>query len=245
MKDYIIDIDGTVLLGVTELNNSKIFIEYLQEAGSNYLLATNSIKSHAKQVERLGRVGINVFHKQIYTPIDSINRYIKDHKIRNVLVVGSDQEIFQIEAQHSVTNPELIILLDFEKGNISYYEIQAIIDKVENGVKIITASRSPFYLNNGKKQIDTGAFVHLIESVTGNTILVFGKPSTDYFLNAMKILGSEKDNTVVIGDDWRTDILGAKEVGFGSILVKSGKYMKGDEIKSNPDLFIDDLMILK
>ena len=78
MKQYIIDIDGTVLSGNEEINDSSQFIHNLQKKGINFLLATNSIKSHQLQVSRLSKVGINVMDEQIYSPIDSINVFLKE-----------------------------------------------------------------------------------------------------------------------------------------------------------------------
>ena len=57
---YIIDLDGTVLSGYEELNRSSLFIKSLEEKGTPYLLATNSIKSHDAQVRRLRGIGLDV-----------------------------------------------------------------------------------------------------------------------------------------------------------------------------------------
>ncbi|QEN04761.1 hypothetical protein EW093_08600 [Thiospirochaeta perfilievii] len=51
MDNLILDIDGTLLNGAEEINNATRFINYLEEKGIKYLLATNSIKSHKVQVQ--------------------------------------------------------------------------------------------------------------------------------------------------------------------------------------------------
>jgi len=205
-------------------------------------LATNSIKSPKEQIKRLNKIGLTINISQIYSPINSINIYIDKNRFNSIMVIGSSDEANQIKGNITNSNPDLIILLDFEKSNITYSKLQTILDYVENGSHIVTASRSSFYLKNGKKQIDTGAYVALIESITNKTIPVLGKPSKEYFENAMSLLcGNHHEIVTVIGDDWQTDIIGAKSVGFNSILVKSGKYIDGDEKKSNPDLLIDNL----
>jgi len=241
LKNLIIDIDGTIIDGNREINNSSLFINKLENIGSNFILATNSIKSHEVQVARLKKIGINVEAKKIYTPIDSINLIIKDKKISNAMIIGTHEEICQIKVNNTIKNPEVVILLDFEKEKFGYRELQLIIDKIENGCPVISASGSPYYLKDGKKHLDTGAFVTLIESVSGKRVEILGKPSNKYFLNAGAILGSKNDNVYVIGDDWNTDILGAKNAGFRSILIKSGKYRRGDENKGKPDFLVDNL----
>jgi len=244
LDSFIVDLDGTVLNGTEELNYATKFLHHLENTGTKYLLATNSIQSHQVQVQRLKNIGFPIIPEKIYSPIDSINEWIRQKSISNVLIIGSHDEIYQINANHTYQEPELILLLDFEKNNTTYNDLQMILNKVEKGCPIIAASRSPYYLKEGRKQIDTGAFVHLIESITDQRIEVFGKPSSHYFLNAQSILESEPHSITVIGDDWATDIVGAKEVGFGSILIKSGKYREGDEGRGQPDLLIDNFLAI-
>lgn len=46
------------------------------------------------------------------------------------------------------------------------------------------------------------------------------KPSTKNYKKAMEIMGTDKDNTVFIGDQLFTDVWGAKRAGIASVLVK-------------------------
>ena len=133
--------------------------------------------------------------------------------------------------------------MEFSTLSISN-EIQGIINDIENGINVITASLSTYYLKNGKKAIDTGAFVKIIEEITNIKISNYGKPSITYFDIAGKILGADKNNTYVIGDDWKTDIVGANEYGAKSILVKTGKYIEKDELKCSPYKTVENLMEL-
>ncbi|QEN04757.1 hypothetical protein EW093_08580 [Thiospirochaeta perfilievii] len=195
-------------------------------------------------VQRFNEIGLSISPEKIYSPIDSINQYIIKNNISNVMVVGSDDEICQIQANHTLVNPELIILLDFEKNNFGYNDLQVIINNLNNENRIISASGSPYYLKNGRKIIDTGAFVSLLESITDQKIEILGKPSSQYFQNAQRIFNENLKSITVIGDDWKTDIMGAKNVGYNSILMRSGKYKLGDEKLCNPDSVIDNFLTL-
>lgn len=241
MKKYIIDIDGTLLDSGNEIEGASEFIKHLQMNGTEFLLATNSVKTKSLQISRLARAGIEVSESQIFSPINSINQHISKNEFDNVYTIGSEKEINQIEANQDNVNPQLIILLDFEKTNVPYMELQKLIHLVEEGCPIITASRSSYYLVNGKKTIDTGAYVALIESIINNEIGVFGKPSTYYFKYALEKFNETDSETWMIGDDWQTDIIGAKKSGLNTILVKTGKYKKGDELKSSPNYLVENL----
>lgn len=242
--NYLIDIDGTLLNGSEPITGAIDFINGLNKNKINYLLMTNSIKSIEVQKKRLSQAGINVESNRIVTPIVAINKYLLDMHIENAKIIGSELEINQIKAVNVKENYEVVVLLDFEKSNFGYNEIQGIINDIENGINVITASLSTYYLKNGKKAIDTGAFVKIIEEITNIKISNYGKPSITYFDIAGKILGADKNNTYVIGDDWKTDIVGANEYGAKSILVKTGKYIEKDELKCSPYKTVENLMEL-
>jgi len=241
---YIIDIDGTLLDGSQAINNSINFINTLNNEKIDYLVMTNSIKSKEVQFNRLLNAGFNITIDKIINPIVAINSYLGKGKIEYVKIIGSDSEIKQITANNTVTNYEMVILLDFEKTNIGYNILQEILNDIENGIEVITASVSLFYLNNENKKIDTGSFVRLLENISEYKIKNFGKPSEDYFKIAAEMLVNNND-ICVIGDDWSTDIIGANKAGLKSILVKSGKYKNDDEYKCKPNKIINDLSEIK
>ncbi|BCE01165.1 HAD-IIA family hydrolase [Marinicellulosiphila megalodicopiae] len=240
MYNFIIDIDGTIVQNDQPINNSVAFIQQLQNQHYDFLLATNSIIDKPSQINRLNAIGINITANQLYSPIDAINIYLATQRIKTGLIIGSTLEVQQIHCEHNSICPEIIILLDFEKNDAGYCTLQNIIDFAQKGIPIITASRSLFYLKNSHKQIDTGAFVALIESITQTTIDVIGKPSTDYFINASHSFKNQDLEILVIGDDYQTDIQGAKAVNFKTALVQSGKYHVGDEKHCQPDFCITE-----
>ncbi len=244
MGNYIIDIDGTLLEGNRELNHGSAFLKCLEGRGDRFLLATNSIKSPRMQARRFAEIGLSLEPDRFYSPVNCVNWYLGEMGYSRVLVVGSREERDQIGAEQSSDDPDLIILLDFEKEDVSYGELQRIADHMARGCPAVTASGSPYYFKSGKKQIDTGAFVRLLESVTERKIPVLGKPSPDYFRGARSLLCGPGEPVTVIGDDWQTDILGGREAGFSTVLVASGKYRPGDEEKGRPDLLVNDLLAL-
>lgn len=238
---YLIDIDGTLLNGSEVINGAVKFIDELKTNDDTFLLMTNSIKNKSIQVKRLHAVGIDISEEKILNPIVVINEYLFENKIQNVKIIGSKLEIEQIKSNNVIENYECVLLLDFEKSNFGYNVIQELVYDVENGKTLITASLSTYYLNNGHKTVDTGAFVKMIEDITGTRIENYGKPSMKYFGIAAKLINETNENICVIGDDWKTDIIGAKEFGAKSILVKTGKYENGDELKASPYRVVNSL----
>ena len=239
---YLIDLDGTLLDGEKSINNSEQFIHELQREKVDFAIMTNSTKSPRLISVRLAKVGINILNNQIINPIIAINAYLKSRNISKAFIVGSQLEVEQIVATNNITDPQIIILLDFEKENISYNDLHIIFMLLQQEIPIIAASGSVFYLKNNIKYLDTGSFVALFEKVLGMSIPIIGKPSKEYFNAGISLLQTTPENITVIGDDWMTDIQGAKNVNCNCILIKSGKYETGDENKCIPNKAISSLL---
>ncbi len=77
----------------------------------------------------------------------------------------------------------------------------------------------------------------------------FRKPHPRIFEDALRALGIEPAEAVMVGNDPFEDISGAKRLGMGAVLVKSSKYFE-DEVKSldtsvKPDAVIQSIGELK
>ena len=58
------------------------------------------------------------------------------------------------------------------------------------------------------------------EKIRADYIYNAHKPSTKNYLKAMQIMGTDRNNTIFVGDQLFTDVWGAKRTGIRSILVK-------------------------
>lgn len=58
------------------------------------------------------------------------------------------------------------------------------------------------------------------EEIQTNYIFDAHKPSTRNYIRAMEIMGTDRSNTVFVGDQLFTDVWGAKRTGIHNILVK-------------------------
>lgn len=72
------------------------------------------------------------------------------------------------------------------------------------------------FLSNN--QIERVSSFH--REVGGHFIENAHKPSTKNYVKAMEILGTDRSNTIFIGDQLFTDVYGAKRAGIRNILVK-------------------------
>jgi len=70
---------------------------------------------------------------------------------------------------------------------------------------------------------------------------IFGKPSAEYFFQALERIHLKAEETIVIGDDIESDIDGAINAGIRGFLVKTGKgqFYQPSNARIKPDLVIE------
>jgi NagD protein len=85
--------------------------------------------------------------------------------------------------------------------------------------------------------------VAMLEAATGVKAFGVGKPSPIMMRAARKELGLATDETTMIGDTMETDILGAVQLGFHTVLVLSGGTRESDlpRYAYRPDLVVESL----
>ena len=76
-----------------------------------------------------------------------------------------------------------------------------------------------------------GPFINMLETVTNRKAVIIGKPNGIFFRTGLSS-DCEPGEVVMIGDDINDDVLGAEAVGINGLLVQSGKYRQGDELKA-------------
>ena len=129
---------------------------------------------------------------------------------------------------------------DFSFKNINK-AFQVIIEK---NCPYYSLGKGKFYREDGKLQLDVGAYAALLEFATDKPAIVVGKPSPDFFqaaLNDMKVAATD---ACMVGDDIVSDVGGAQNCGLQGILVRTGKYRASDENhpKVKPDKIVDNLL---
>lgn len=92
---------------------------------------------------------------------------------------------------------------------------------VEQRSLIISMGKGRFYKEHGKLVLDLGGYTKALEYATDLNSLVIGKPSKEYFELAIKDLGHQTNEIVMIGDDIVGDVGGAQNIGYWMITKRS------------------------
>lgn len=124
-----------------------------------------------------------------------------------------------------------------------------------------TGPAMPIYFSNGDLQwmtdydiprLGQGAVITMVEALfknlTGHDLpnTVIGKPTKITYDYATRVLQrwSDKhiDEIYMVGDNQHSDIRGANDYGWKSVLVRTGVYQDGDPMITNPTFVCDDVL---
>jgi ribonucleotide monophosphatase NagD (HAD superfamily) len=72
---------------------------------------------------------------------------------------------------------------------------------------------------------------------------VIGKPSREYFQQALNDLGVEPAEVLVVSDDPFSDLAGAKRMGMRGAFVLSGKYRDASVVDAIPEAERPDVIV--
>jgi HAD superfamily hydrolase (TIGR01549 family) len=95
-----------------------------------------------------------------------------------------------------------------------------------------------------RRELDGCAIGHLFDSITVSSDAGWLKPHPEIFYTALRDLGVEPGETVVVGNSPRTDIAPAKMLGMRAVWKRNGDRRQPDPVIA-PDATIDDLWELR
>jgi HAD superfamily hydrolase (TIGR01450 family) len=160
--------------------------------------------------------------------------------------VEVEKEFGEIPKVASNEIPDFVILGDFH-DNWDVNRLNLAFNYVFKGAKLLGTQGNRYYLDrNGEPVIDTGSFIQMISYAANISPKIFGKPSKEYFLQALNKLNLSQDEVIIIGDDIETDIRGGINVGIKSILVKTGKgeYFDPTKVEIEPYMVLNSFKSL-
>jgi len=250
---YFIDVQGTLISDddKSPIRGSIEFIEMLNHKQIPYMVVTNSTKKSSKDFYNyLISPGFNFGFEKYLDPLMLLeSRVAKDA----VAAYGADEFLATLKSMGYVLdykNPKTVLVSI--KEDFLPDDYAQMIDFLLAGASLVGMHETSIYAKGGKRYPGVGAILKLLEFATSVGYNVVGKPSVLFYQEALKILqkqdkNAEFENIIMISDDVKGDLGGAKEMGMKTVFVTSGKYKTEDEIvpsldkKLRPDFVYADM----
>lgn len=234
-KGYLIDLDGTMYKGSEVIEGAIEFIDYLNKHNKSYLFVTNnSSKTPQEVADKLNDMGFNTSSEHVISTALATSGYISeiDPGASVYMIGGSGLKSALTEAGLEVKNDEhvdyVVIGLDVE---ITYEKLSVACLAVRNGAKFISTNKDVSIPNERGFLPGNGSLTSVVTVSTGKTPIFIGKPEAIIMNQAIEKIGLSKEECVMIGDLYDTDILAGINSNIDTIHVQTGVTTL-DEIKA-------------
>jgi len=254
IKALILDMDGVIWRSDTQIGNLAEIFARIEVRGLKYVFATNNGSRTPQQyVERLAEFGVKVKPSQVVTSALGVaymlgQKYPKGTKIFMIgedgIRVALEEKGFEVLSTNNAPEAKVVVMgID---RDITFDKMREATLLVRSGV--------PFYATNPDKTFPTprgeipgaGAWISVITTATEVEPIIAGKPFPFMMELSLEILGTKKEETLVVGDRLETDIAAGQAVGCPTALVLSGVSTKEQAETWTPkiDVIADDLATL-
>ena len=229
---FFIDLWGVVHNGIELYQESIDVLEKLTERKKEFVLLTNAPRPNSNVIDFLKRMRLEQkFSSKVYTSGEAALDYlISNFENKTFFHVGPlrDFELFNKFKKNKIqkiNEAEYLLctgLFDEHDKELSYYKI-LLKKEVE---KIMICTNPDLIVDRGeKREFCAGSVAKVFEGL-GGKVEYFGKPYPKIYNQAAKI---NNKKVFCIGDNLNTDIKGANNQNFDSLLITNGIHRK--EIK--------------
>ncbi|KIL46439.1 HAD family hydrolase [Jeotgalibacillus alimentarius] len=224
-KGYLIDLDGTMYRGTEPIPEAVDFVKKLKDNGIPYLFVTNNSSKTQEQVAaHLQNFDVPAEPEQVFTTsLATASVISREMPGGSAYVIGGDG-IRQALTEKGITireeNPDYVVVgLDRE---ITYEKLALGCLAVRNGAKFISTNGDIAIPTERGLLPGNGSLTSVITVSTQTEPLFIGKPEAVIMEQALEVLGLAKEEVVMVGDNYDTDIKAGFNTGMDTLMVHTG-----------------------
>ncbi|KHD45156.1 TIGR01457 family HAD-type hydrolase [Streptococcus hongkongensis] len=234
---YLIDLDGTLYKGKERIPAGERFIARLQEKAIPYLLVTNNTTRTPEMVQEMlaNQFDIQTPLDTIYTATMATVDYMNDMARGKTAYVIGETGLKTAIADAGYTedreNPAYVVVgLD---SQVTYEMLATATLAVQKGAFFIGTNPDLNIPTEKGLMPGAGSLVALIEAATRIQPVFIGKPNAIIMNKALDILGIDRNDALMVGDNYLTDIMAGIQNDIASLLVTTG-FTAAEEVPSLP-----------
>src|SRR3954447_2207519 len=224
----ILDLDGCVWVGDEPVPGSVEAITALREAGKRVAFVTNNGRFPAEEiVQHLWGIGVQASVDNVVTVGGAMQHLLAETRQgMTAFVIGtgtmvehvSDAGLRVLNGTDLASRAELVVVS--ATSEVDYNDLRNATLALHRGADFLATSRDPTYPMPDGPWPGAGAILAAVETATGRTAPIVGKPEPQLLLTAIDRLGEGR--TLVVGDRLDADIVAAAAAKLDSVLVLSG-----------------------
>jgi 4-nitrophenyl phosphatase len=223
----ILDMDGVLWRGTQPLGDLPALFRLMERKNLRVVLATNnatlSVMDYQKKIRGFGVV---LEDWQIVNSAQAVAHFL----VRRfpgggrVNVLG-EAGLIRTLAEQGFQNAEhdVVAVVAGLDRYLTYDKLTQAALLIRDGALFIGTNPDRTYpMPGGRLVPGAGAVLAALEASTDVAPIIIGKPAPEMYQVAMERLGSQPEETLVVGDRLETDIAGAQALGCHTALVLSG-----------------------
>jgi HAD superfamily hydrolase (TIGR01450 family) len=230
----LLDLDGCVWVGDEATPGAVEAIAALRQGGKRIAFITNNSRQSGEEfVRRLWGLGIQASLEEVVTAGGAVQHVLAERFERGSAVVLGSTALRRhvIDAGLRIVNGTdfaaraavVVVGLDYE---LRYSDLRDATLAIHGGAALIAANRDATLPMPEGPWPGSGAILAAVETATGASAEIVGKPQPQLFLTALDRLGPGR--TLMIGDRVETDLAGASAAGIDAAIVLTGASSEAD-----------------
>jgi HAD superfamily hydrolase (TIGR01458 family) len=227
IRAVMLDIAGVLYEGDRPVSGARQAVSELVASGLPLRLVTNSTRRTKRAlIERLLHMSFDVAPEDLFTAPAAAREYLKEKSLTIYpLIHPALEEEF---TDFSAASPKAVLVAD-AGDRFVYANLNKAFRLLMDGAPLLAIAANRYFKDEDGLSLDAGPFVRALEFAADTEAMLFGKPAPAFFKAVLTDLNCEASEVVMVGDDVDADVNGAIAAGIKGILVKTGKYRKGDE----------------
>ncbi len=258
ISNFILDMDGVLWHGNTPVPGLNAFFDQLDRLDIGYVLATNNAtKSPAQYALKLAGFGINLPESRILTSAEATASYLQhDYPAGSTAYVVGEKGLREAILSHGFSlfednfeelpESQADVVVVGMTRHVCYEQLAIANHLINQGADFIGTNPDVTFPSEFGLMPGAGSILAFLETSSGITPTVIGKPNAALFEEALHRLPGTVRDTVMVGDRINTDVIGALRLGLRAILLLSGISNREELDDSNvrPDWVFEDLLSL-
>lgn len=250
VRGLLLDVEGTIVRDkrYQPVPGAPQFVTDARSHGLPMRLITNNTTDDKPAlIDKLSRAGFDFTLAELHTCIASAVTKLRELNAHRCLVLGrsSLREMFAEAGLDVVDDSQVDAVVVGLDTDLTYERLRLACDAVaSHGAALLGLHRNRTYPDEqGRASPSVGPIVEAIAYATLTEPTIIGKPSPEYFRQALDDISVPAAEIMVVSDDPFSDLAGAKRLGMQTAFVLSGKYPDPtvtDRIpaKERPDLTV-------
>lgn len=245
-KGYLIDLDGTMYKGTEKIEEAGQFVQKLNELNIPYLFVTNNSSRTPKQVaEKLVSFDIPATEEQVFTTSMATANYIAEQKKDASVYVIGEEGIKQAIKEKGLTFGQEdadFVVVGIDRG-ITYEKLAVGAIAIRQGAQFVSTNGDIAIPTERGLLPGNGSLTSVLTVTTTVQPTFIGKPDSIIMEQAMRVLGTDVSETLMVGDNYDTDIMAGMNAGMDTLLVHTGVTTKEllQKYEKQPTYVIDSL----